>query len=55
MEGVTNVIVNKEQQTQNIEHLKYDLLENSGNILFDNLSDPDLPFYNTNIQTLNTP
>ena len=48
MEGVTNVIVNKEQQAQN-------LLENSGNILFENLSDPDLPFYNTNIQTLNTP
>ena len=55
MEGVTNKTVNKEQQAQNFENLKYDPLENSGNILFDNSSDPDLHFYNTNIQNLNTP
>ena len=55
MEGITNESVNKEQQAQNFENLKYDPLENSGNILFDNSSDPDLHFYNTNIQNLNTP
>ena len=55
MEGITNESVNKEQQAQNFENLKYDPLENSGNILFDNSSDPDLHFYNTNIQNLDTP
>ena len=50
MEVVTKESVNKEQQAQNFENLKYDPLENSGNILFDNSSDPDLHFYNTNIQ-----
>ena len=55
MKGITNKSVNKEQQAQNFENLKYDSLENSGNILFDNSSDPDLQFYNTNIQNLNTP
>ena len=54
MEGITNESVNKEQQTQNFENLKYDPLENSRNTLFDNSSDPDLHFYNTNIQNLNT-
>ena len=49
MEGITNESVNKEQNAQ-----KYDPLKNSGNILFDNSSDPDLHFYNTNIQNLNT-
>ena len=39
MEGVTNETVNK----------------TTGNILVDNSSDPDLYFYNTNIQNLNTP
>ena len=34
MEGITNEIVNKEQQAQHFENLKYDPLENSGNILF---------------------
>ena len=53
MEGITKESVNKEQQ--NFENLKNDPLENSGNILFDNSSDPDLHFYNTNIQNLNTP
>ena len=55
MEGITNESVNKEQQAQNFENLKYDPLENSGNILFGNSGDPDLHFYNTNIQNLNTP
>ena len=51
MEGITNESVNKEKQAQNFENLKYD----SGNILFDNSSDPDLHFYNTNVKNLNTP
>ena len=55
MEGITNETANKEQQAQNFENLKYDPLENSGNILFGNSSDPDLHFCNTNIQNLNTP
>ena len=55
MEGRTNESINKEQQAQNFENLKYDPLENFGNILFDNSSDPDLHFYNSNIQNLNTP
>ena len=54
MKGVTNKTVNKEQQAQNFENLQYDPLENSRNILFDNSSDPDFHFYNTNIQNLNT-
>ena len=55
MEGITNESVNKKQQAQNFENLKNDPLENSVNILFDNSSDPDLHFYDTNIETLNTP
>ena len=55
MEGITNETVNNEQQAQNFENLQYDPLQNSGNILFDNSSDPDFHFYNTNIQNLNTP
>ena len=55
MEDITKESVNKEQQAQNSENLKYDPLENFGNFLFDNSSDPDLHFYNTNIQNLNTP
>ena len=55
MGGITNQTVNKEQQAQNFENPKYYPLENSGNILFDNFSDPDLHFYNTGIQNLNTP
>ena len=47
--------VNKEQQAQNFENLKYDPLGNSGNILFDNSSDPDLHVCDTNIQSVNTP
>ena len=54
MEGITSETVNMEQQGQNFENLKYDLLGNSGNILFENSSDPDLHFYNTYIQNLNT-
>ena len=55
MEGITNQTVKKEQQAQNFENLRYNPSENSRNILFDNSSDPDLHFYNTNIQNLNTP
>ena len=55
MEGITNDTVDKEQQVQNSKNLNYDPLENSGNILFGNSSDPDLHLYNTNIQNLNTP
>ena len=55
MEGITNETVNKEQQAQNFENRKYDPLENSGNNIFDNSSDPDLHFYNNNIQNLSTP
>ena len=55
IEGITKESVNKKQQAQSFENLKYDPLENSGNILFDGSSDPDLHFYNTNIQNLNKP
>ena len=44
MEVITNETVNKEHQAQNFENLTYDPLENSGNILFDNFSDPDLTY-----------
>ena len=40
---------------QNFETLKYDPSESSDNILFYNSCDPDLHFFNTNIQNLNTP
>ena len=49
-ESVINGTVSKEQQARNFENL-----ENSGNMLFDNPSDPDLHFYNNDIQILNTP
>ena len=52
IEGVTNETVNKEKQAPNFENIEYDPLENSGNTLFENSSDPDLRFYNTNIQKL---
>ena len=55
MEGITNNIVNEEPQAQNFKNLKYDPWENFENILFENSSDPDLHFYNTNKQNLNTP
>ena len=54
MEGIANETVNKEQQAHDFENLKYYPLKISGNILFDNSSDPDSHFYNTNIQNLNT-
>ena len=50
--GITNKTVHKEYQPQHFENIKYDPLENSVNILFDNSNDPDLHFYNTNIQHL---
>ena len=40
---------------QNFETLKYDPSESSGNIFLDNSCDPDLHFFNTNNQNLNTP
>ena len=55
MEDITNQSVNKKHQALNFENLRYDPLENSGNILFGYSSDPNLHFYNTNIQNLNTP
>ena len=42
MEVITNKAVSKEQHAQNFENLKYDPLENSGNISLGNSSDPDL-------------
>ena len=50
MEDITNETVN-EQQAQNFENLTNDPLENSGNTLLDNSSDPDLHFFDTNIET----
>ena len=41
---ITNETVNKEQQAQNFENVKYDFLENSGIIVSDNSIDPDLHF-----------
>ena len=42
MEVINNKAVNKERHAQNLENLKYDPLENSGNISLGNSSDPDL-------------
>ena len=55
MAGITNETIDKEQQAHNFQNLKYDPSENSGNTLFDNSNDPDLQFYDTNMQNLNTP
>ena len=41
----------RNSKLKNSKNLKYEILE----MLFDNSSDPDLHFYNTNIQNLNTP
>ena len=38
----------------NFETLKYDPSESSGEILLDNSCYPDLHFFNTNIQNLDT-
>ena len=54
MESIITETVSKEQQAQNLENLKYDPSENSGNILFNNSCDSDLHFYDTLIQNLNT-
>ena len=40
MEVIANEIVNNKQ-----ENLKYNPLENSGNVLFDNSRDPDSHFF----------
>ena len=55
MEVWTNETSNNEQQGQNFENLEYDSQKISGNILFANSSDTDLPFFNTNISDRNTP
>ena len=44
MEAIANETVNKEQQAQNFQNLKYDPVENSRNILFAISSDSDLHF-----------
>ena len=51
MKSIINETVSKEQQAQNLENLKYDPSENSGNILFGNSSDSDLHFYDTLLNT----
>ena len=55
MELQTDENKTNEHVPQNFETLKYDPLESSGNILLDNSCDPDLHFFNTNIENLNTP
>ena len=50
---MTNETVNKEQQAQKFENIRYVHLENSENILFGNSSDSDSHFYSTNIQNIN--
>ena len=47
--------VSNEQQSQKFENLEYDPIKISGDISCDNFSDPDLHFFSTNIQDLNTP
>ena len=42
MEDITNETANRKKHAWKIEILKYCPLENSGNILFDNSSDPGL-------------
>ena len=49
-ENETNVRV-----ALNFETLKYNPSESSGDILLDNSCYPDLHFFNTNIQNLDTP
>ena len=55
MELQTNENETNEHVAQNFETLKYDPSECSGNIFLYNSCDPDLHFFNTNIQNLNTP
>ena len=50
---MTNETVNKKQQAQKFENIRYVHLENSENILFGNSSDSDSHFYSTNIQNIN--
>lgn len=54
-EVITNETVNNDlKNVQNLKNLKYNLLENSENILSEHSNDPDLQFF-LNIQNLNTP
>ena len=55
MELQTNENETNEHVALNFETLKYDPSESSGDILLDNSCDPDLHFFNTNIQNLDTP
>ena len=51
----TNENETNEHVALNFEALKYNPSEGSGDILLDNSCDPDLHFFNTNIQNLDTP
>ena len=55
MELQANENETNEHVALNFETLKYDPSESSGDILLDNSCDPDLHFFNTNIQNLDTP
>ena len=50
-----NVSTKKKLKVHNFETLKYNLPDNTADILLDHSSDPDLNFFNTNFQSLNTP
>ena len=54
MELQTNENETNEHVAQNFETLNHDPSESSGDILLDNSCDPDLHFFNNNIQNLNT-
>ena len=51
----TNENETNEHVALNFETLKYDPSESFGDILLDNSCDPNLHFFNTNIQNLDTP
>ena len=55
MELPTNENETNENVAQKFETLKYDPSEGSCDNLLDNSCDPDLHFFNTSIQNLNTP
>ena len=55
MELQTNENETNEHVALNFETLKYDPSESFGDFLLDNSCDPDLYFFNINIQNLNTP
>ena len=55
MKFETNENETNEHEALNFETLKYNPSESVGDILLDNSCDPDLHFFNTNIQNLDTP